>query len=524
MSRTANSIKTFITSAFGDILLYVLRFVTRTIFINTLGVEYLGIEGLFSNILTLLSFTDLGFGVAITFRLYKPIAEHDTKRIQVLMKLYKYVYRGIGIIIIILGLCCIPLLPLIISDYDNLVVLGISAPLIFMLYVLQTASTYLFFAYKNAITRAHQKTYKLTVASYPISLASSITQILVLIFLQDFVIYVACVILFNVLKNFIFAVISERLYPEELKNTEESVSKQEILEMVKDCGALLLYKTNNVVLKATDNIVLSVLLGLASVGIYANYLMIHNAMQNILGHLFKAMTASIGNLHAEHAGSARELKVFRQLNHMSFFVYGIVDVAVFCALDSFVTVWVGDEYVLGVSFAAFFCLENYLKGNMRFIGQFRDGMGLFQQVKIRPIISALVNVVVSVWGVMQFGVLGVVLGTVAAHLMADFWIDALMVHKYGLAQPLKEYGMYMLKNLYFLVILLASGAVAYVLCTLVGFDGWIAVFVNGCIGFAVFLLFACVFTFRMPEFKDNVAVIVRLFGKLGRKIVKHKRL
>ena len=139
----------------GQIITFVMGFVVRTVFINTLGKTFLGIHGYFADILKLLSLTNLGFGTAISYRLYKPLAEGDDKRVRILMKFYKYAYVSIGIIIFVLGICLIPFLPYLIKNYDKLLTLNINAPLVFIISLLQTVVSYLFFAYRTAIMRAN---------------------------------------------------------------------------------------------------------------------------------------------------------------------------------------------------------------------------------------------------------------------------------------------------------------------------------------------------------------------------------
>ena len=144
-SRIKNTLLNILTSLGGQLLATILKFVTRTVLIHTLGKAYLGINGLFSDILTMLSLTELGLDTAINFKMYKPLAEKDAQRVRVLLIFYKQAYRIIGIIILLLGLCLIPALPYLIKDYGSLNALGIDAVLIFVLYLLQSVSSYLFF-------------------------------------------------------------------------------------------------------------------------------------------------------------------------------------------------------------------------------------------------------------------------------------------------------------------------------------------------------------------------------------------
>ena len=270
-SRTANTFYNFITSIFGQLLSIILQFVVRTVFIHTLGKSYLGINGLFSNILQMLSLAELGVGSAILFKLYDPLAKGDKKRITILLNFYKKVYQIIGIVITILGLCIIPFLRIIISDYDTLSKLGINAVLIYLLYLLQTVSSYFFFAYKSAIVKADQKEYKLTIINYFVVLVTSILQMICLVLFHNFELYVIISVLQVIIYNYICARIAKKLYPYINDKVDETISQKERNNIFKDCGAIFLYKVNTVVLKSTDNIIISMFLGLSMVGMYSNY-------------------------------------------------------------------------------------------------------------------------------------------------------------------------------------------------------------------------------------------------------------
>ena len=214
--RTKNSLLNITSSIVGQMLATILKFVVRTVFIHTLGKAYLGINGLFSDILTM---------TAINFKLYKPLAEGDDKRVRMLMKFYKQAYRVIGCVIFILGLCLIPALPYLIKDYDSLEALGINAALIFSLHILRTVSSYLFFAYRSAIMKANQKQYILDIAGYIITIATNLTKILVLVLWQNFVIYTATVIVFNIIQNLVNAIIAQHYYPQFFEKEPDSISK-----------------------------------------------------------------------------------------------------------------------------------------------------------------------------------------------------------------------------------------------------------------------------------------------------------
>ncbi|MBR5949356.1 MAG: hypothetical protein IKZ82_12040, partial [Clostridia bacterium] len=188
-TRKQNSVINMITGTGGQLLTFLTGFIVRTYFVRTLGGEYLGINGLFSNILTMLSLADLGIGSAIVFRLYKPIATHDDKMVRIYMKFYKLAYKVIGLFVLALGLLMIPLLPVLIKDYSRLADLNINATLLFLLFLSQTVASYLFLAYRQTVITSNQKQHIIDVVTIIVSLAADVLRILVLVLFKNFIIY-----------------------------------------------------------------------------------------------------------------------------------------------------------------------------------------------------------------------------------------------------------------------------------------------------------------------------------------------
>ncbi len=479
-SRTKNSILNLTTGFGGALLSTVLEFVVRTVFIHTLGKSYLGINGLFSDILTMLSLTELGFGTAIVFKLYKPLAEKDEKRVRVLMKFYKQAYRVVGTVILLLGICFIPALPLLIRDYDRLEVLGVNAALIFMLHVGKTVCTYWFFAYRSEVMRANQKKYILDTAEYGITILNSIAKILVLVYLHDFVLYTATFIFFNILKNFVNAVIAKRYYPQFFEREEESLSREEVLGLIKDCGALFAYKVNGVVLKATDNMVISAFIGLAAVGLYSNYLLFFATVKSLLNRLYSAVRASMGNLFA--TGSlARKYMFFQIMNYLTVVLYGTAAAGIAVCANETIQVWVGSDFVVPQPFPILIGIETLFHGLQHNLGQIRNVSGVFRQMWFRPILGIIINLGVSVALVQICGIYGVILGTIIAVLLTNFLVDPRVIHKYSFKnhKPASEYYR---KNLLYFLVLFGVTAFDMWLCSwlLIG-HGWYSVIIHALI-------------------------------------------
>ena len=209
MSRIRNSFKNVFFNVTGQILTLILSFVTRTVLIKTLGIEYAGINGLISSIISMLSLTELGIGTAIIYNLYQPLAVHDEEKIRILMKFYKTAYRVISLVITVAGIIVMPFLPVIIKDDVSFV----NIYLVFAFYLLQTVSSYMLFAYKSGLLKADQKEYIISQIGYIFTIITNIVQIFILIVFKDYIWYIASVVIFNLLKNIVVSVKVDQLYP-----------------------------------------------------------------------------------------------------------------------------------------------------------------------------------------------------------------------------------------------------------------------------------------------------------------------
>ena len=518
-SRTKNSVLNLTTGLGGQMVSTIMKFIVRTVFIHALGKSYLGINSLFSDILTMLSLTELGFATAINYRLYKPIANGDAKRVRVLMKFYKQAYRVIGCVILGIGICFIPALPVIIRDYDTLTALKINATVIFLLHILRTVSSYWFFAYRSAIMRANQKKYILDQIDMIGTILNSIAKILVLIFLKDFVIYTASVIVFTILQNTVKAFITKHNYPQFFEKEEDSVSRQEIRDMFKDCMALFAYKVNVVILKATDNMVISSFIGLTAVGVYSNYLLFYTTVKSLLGKFYTAIHASMGNLFATEEIPTR-YRFFEVINYLTVVLYGTAGVGIAVCADELIRVWVGMDYVVAQPFAILIGIETLFQGLQLNLGQVRNVSGVFRQMWFRPILGIILNLVVSIVLVRFIGLYGVIIGTIASLLLTNFMVDPHLIHKYSFDnyRPVSEYYK---RNLLYFLLLAAICAADLFICTHVftGF-GWFSVIVHALIvAVTVPGLFILLF-WKTHECQYLRKLALRMLGKVRKKLAK----
>ncbi|MDP4132481.1 MAG: hypothetical protein Q8882_00525 [Bacillota bacterium] len=460
MSRIENSARNLSASAVRGILVIILNFITRTVFINVLGKRYLGISDLFTNVISVLSLAELGIGSAIVFNLYKPIAEKDIPQIRLLVKFYRTCYQFIGYFILAVGLCLMPFLKYIIKDDVSF----INANLIFSLYLIRTVFSYLFFAYKTSLLTASQQEYKLTIISTVFAVISNLAQIAVLVLFKNFTLYVFIVILITILQNFVGARQTDKEYPFIKEKVDDKLTKEERKEIFKNCYALVIYNINEVVVNATDNIVLSTFIGLEIVGMYSNYVILYGAIKDILQKLYNAMIPSIGNLHAE-GDVEHEHKLFNSLNFMTSFLFGIGAVGFAVVGNELIHIWIGDKYIIDQSFAVIMAVNLYITGMDKILSVFRNAMGLFQQAKYRPLAGIIINLVFSIIAVRYMGVHGVVLGTIVANVTTFMWYDPYIIYREVFKRSAWEYYK---KNIQYGLLVIACGVLSYYICNLIG--------------------------------------------------------
>lgn len=511
-SRIKNSVYNFATNMGAQLISMVMNFVSRSVFISTLGENYLGISDLFSNILSLLSFAELGVGTAILYRLYAPLAEDDRPKIRAWMYFYKQAYRVIGLVITCIGLCLIPFLPVIINGYEKFDNLGINAVFIYCLFLFKSVSSYLFFAYRSTIVRADQKEYILTVVGYAITIATTILQIISLVLWRDFIIYLVIAIVMVLVQNIVYAIISHKRYPYISGKPEEKISKAEVKETFKDCFALMLYRVNAIVLKSTDNIILSVFMGLGAIGLYSNYYIFYTTIRSLLNKIFGPLVHSIGNLHTTKRVD-HEYLIFKTTIFASIVFGATAGVGIFVVADEFINTWIGARWVIAQPFSLLMGLELFTLSLCGTLGKFRNALGLFQQAKYRPIFSALVNIVASAVLVKFMGISGVVLGTIISYLTTYLVFDPVILHKHGFG------GKYSVKNFYFsvvsnLVVISLAGFGLKLLCEniLCGL-GWFSVISHAAICGVTIPLVLFLVNWKKSEMQYLVSVFKKKFLK-----------
>ena len=341
--RTKKSFLNIGSNFFIMMVKTILTFVTRTVFIHYLGEEALGLNGLFTNVLSMLSLAELGVSTAINFSLYQPLSNKDNKKISELMSFYRKAYTVIGIVIGIVGIIIIPFLKYIINDINSID----NVYLIYILYLINTVSTY-FIAYKETLINADQKNYKLAGIQFIGLVALNIFQIIFLIITKSFIVY----LIIQFITLFIQRVVTNRYITKKYSNIDfnckEKVEKKDLQIIIKNVKAMFLHKIGDYCINSTDNLIISAFINVATVGIYSNYLTIINLLNNFINMIYNGLGASLGNLVATESDDKKE-EIFKKMNFIAFCIYGLCSVCMINVFNDFIKIWIGEKYCLSLS-------------------------------------------------------------------------------------------------------------------------------------------------------------------------------
>ena len=469
LSRTGNVIRNSIFGVISKIGVLVLEFVCRTIFIRVLATEYLGLNGLFTNILTILSFAEMGLGNAIIYNMYKPIANKDNKEVSQLLKLYKKCYNYISLFIFVVGVLCIPFLPKLIGKTPDI---KESIILIYILFLLQSITSY-FLTYRRSLISANQKEYICSNADLLGEFIASVLKIFVLLALKNYILFLIIRISRNLISNGYLYLKSKRMYPEINEKKVEDLPKEKTKTIFNNVKSLILYKFSSTINSGTDNIIITKLINLTTVGIASNYATLLSAANQILQKVMISFTAGIGNLNAKDSVENRE-KVFNSLTFVVTWIYGFCAVMLVVFLNPFVKLWIGDKFLLSVPVVLALALEFYICG-IQYAGyNFAITTGLFKKAKWGALTSALLNIVLSILFGLKWGIFGIFLATGISRLCAQTWLDPYLVFKYEFKKSSKLYFLKMFRNFMLICI---NIVICYYLVSLISIDSFLTLLI-----------------------------------------------
>ncbi|MBQ6464050.1 MAG: polysaccharide biosynthesis C-terminal domain-containing protein [Pseudobutyrivibrio sp.] len=455
LDKTVNTKRGILYGFINRIVTIIMPFISQTILIRTLGAEFVGVKGLFTSILMVLSLTELGIGSAIVYNMYKPIAEDDTKTIDALLNLYRSLYRKIGIIIFVLGIIMTPFL--------NRMIRGefpaqINLQVVFWLYLINTVLSYWLFAYKSSILTAYQRIDVINIISSAIQVMTNVFQILVLLLSKNFYLYQCVAIIFTIVNNLIVSVCVSCMYPEiECKG---KISNELSHNIKQNIGGLVIAKVCATTRNTFDNIFISMFLGLTQAAMYTNYIYIFTSLNAFMGIISSSILAGVGNSIALETkeNNYRQMLI---LNTAYLCISGWVAICMLCLYQPFMECWVGKDLLFNTETMLLFPIYFFIlkMGDIRCV--YSDAAGLFWQNRVRNIFEAISNIVLNYVLVIKYGVFGVLLATIITVFIFGFLTSAIVIFKYYYTTGFWKY----IENcIFYLTMTIIMGVISMFIC------------------------------------------------------------
>ncbi|MGN0395199.1 MAG: polysaccharide biosynthesis protein [Coprococcus sp.] len=513
IERTKNASRNIFFGVILKTYQILVPFLMRTAMIYLMGVQYLGLNSLFTSILQVLNLAELGVGSAMVYSMYKPIAEDDNTTICALMKLYRTYYRVIGLLIAIVGCALTPFIPhLIKSDVPA----GINVYILYLLNLGATVLSYWLFAYKNSILQAHQRADVVSKVTLITNTIQYGLQLLVLWAFHNYYLYVIVALATQALTNIMTAICADRLYPQfKPQGKVDKIQVQKINQRIRD---LFTSKIGAIIYDSADTIVISAFLGLTVLAIYQNYFYILNAITGLIAVVFSACTAGIGNSIVTESKE----KNYQDLNKFTFiitWIAGFCSVCLLCIYQPFMELWAGKDLML--SFSAVFCFVIYF-----FVRQFnalfnlyKDASGMWHEDRLRPLAAALTNLVLNLILVQFIGIYGILLSTVLAILCVGMpW---LLHNLFTVIFENKHMWSFIMKLARYTLVVLISCIVTYFICSRFIIGLIPTILVRGLICLIVPNLIYYLTFRKTEEFRQTLQLVDKMTkGKMNKVLVK----
>lgn len=459
IERTKNAARNI---TFGLILkLYqmIVPFFMRTAMIYLMGVQYLGLNSLFTSVLMVLNLAELGVGSAMVYSMYKPIAEDDEGMICALMKLYRIYYRVIGLVIAVIGGVITPFIPKLISgDIPN----DVNIYVLYLLNLGATVLSYWLFAYKNSILQAYQRT---DIANKILLITDTIKyalQLTVLFVFKNYYYYVIVILFTQVLTNIITALAADKLYPKY--KPIGNIDKDTVRQINKRIRDLFTSKIGTIIYDSADTIVISAFLGLTILAIYQNYFFIVTALTSFISIVFSACTAGIGNSLVVET-KEKNFQDFNMFTMIICWLAGFCSVCMLCIYQPFMELWVGKDLLMSILAVVCFVIYFFIRQLNALYNLYKDASGMWHEDRFRPLAAAMTNLVLNLILVQFIGIYGILISTVIAIVVVGMpW---LLYNLFTVIFDKKYMVTYIKKIIFYTLVVAVSCGITYFICSFI---------------------------------------------------------
>lgn len=507
--RIKHSIKNMSLGILTQVVIISLGFISRKVFINSLGIEYLGVSGLLTNVISLVGLIESGVGISIIFNLYKPLSSNNEEEIIALIQLYKRIYLILSVTILSLSICIFPIVKIVMKNDTSIKYMG----LIYFIYVFNNLITYLN-SHNVALICADQKGYVLQKYGILFNILTTLCKIIILKTTQSYIYFLIAELVLFIINNLINMIIVKRRYPYLRSKRKINVSREIKDNIITNVKAAFMHKLGDYCVFGTDNLLITGLVGLKATGLYANYTMITTQVAAIINIPLSGISQSVGNLIASDSNE-KVYEMFKICCFVNFILFSNSIIFLFNLVEPFISWFYGREFLLNNLIFIVIILNFYITGLRDPIYLFKTKAGLFKQDRFIPLMEAFVNLVFSVILAKNFGLIGILLGTTISTLALPFWIQPIILYKNLFKRSVKEY---FTQYIYYAILTITLTVMTNLILSRIEFSlSFMSLVVRGIITI-LFTNFIYILVFyRTQEFKYLVNILNGIIMKIKSK-------
>lgn len=496
--RTKNSIKNIYISILTQIIITLLGFISRKVFIDSLGTEYLGVNGLLTNVLSMLSLVEGGIGSSIVYNLYKPLAENNQPKVIALVQLYKKIYGVLAIVIFLLSLTLYPFLGVFMKSESAITSINI----IYFIFVAKNMISYLN-AHKWSLINADQKGYVLAKYNLVFNIITTISKIIILMLTKNYILFLLIETGIFIIQNLWNGKIVNQRYTYIKTKKKYSIEREVKNNLITNVKALFLHNIGSYCVFGTDNILISAFISVKAVGLYSNYTMIIGQLSSLLTPIIGGIGASVGNLIAIES-KEKNYEVFNVIYLINFWIYGVCAIFLYNLLEPFINWWLGEGLLLDKLTFIIILINFYISGMRSSVITFKTKAGIFNNDKYVPLIEAVINLGSSIILVKYFGLAGIFMGTTISTITLPLWIQSKLVYNNVFNKSVNQY---FKKYFLYLGLTIIIGLLTTVLSNIITITGIIGLVFKGVICVTVPNIILVLIFYRTDEFKYILNII-----------------
>lgn len=496
-----------ITAVFFKIILLVLTLFTRRFLIQYVGNDANGIFSLYTSIIGFLAIADLGIGTAIIFSMYKPIVDGDKYKVSALYVLFIRVYRIIGILILIAGLCILPALPYLAKDYSA----DFNLYYTFLLMLASIVITY-FFSAKSSLINAYKNNYITTTFHSIALIIEGILQLVLLYIFKSFELYLICKIISVCIEWVLTSVYFRKHHKQALDMSAklDDDTKKEVMQKTK---AMFMHKIGNLLVNTSDSIIISAFISVILLGKYSNYTTIVVAMNGVISLVFTPLTSIIGHLCVGDNNKLK-LKYFKFFYGVNFIIGIVFYLGYYAVIDDVITICFGQGLELSKDISIVITINYFIQFMRQSVLTFRDATGTFYNDRYKPLVEGALNIILSISLVYVCGITGVIIATIITNLLICHTVEPYVLFKDGLETSPKKY--YFENYIFIAIFMLALTIVHFVHIDID--NNWLSLLVNGIIAVGISVVPVLTMYIYNKDFRlETNNIINKIFKKILKK-------